>query len=396
MKGRVAIVGMGISEAGLRPNASQEDLIVEAGHAALDDAGMTARDIQASWFGCTTVSANHALLNFSLKLDYTGMTKVSAGGATGAEVLRAAYTGVASGQYDIVLAAGVEKPTDAGFTEFQENEGMGPSAVGADAVAGEFRAPVHSGMYLTRYAATHGVEAGTLREALSRITARSRRAGTRNPKAALRFAISDEDLAQAPLSVAPMTTLDCTKALDGSAAAIICNVDVAKRLGRPYIVLEGIGVASGGSEGRLKREYDYTGIPESRIAAGRAYAMAGISDPAREIDHAEIFDLTSAAELLAYEDLGLAPRGRAVELAIDGFFDVEGRIPTNTDGGLLCNGYQAGASGLRQVHESYLQLLGRAGERQVPGVRRSLVHSIGGATGSFIACVQIFGLPEPG
>jgi acetyl-CoA C-acetyltransferase len=143
----------------------------------------------------------------------------------------------------------------------------------------------------------------------------------------------------------------------------------------------------------MRSSYDFLGYPEARHAAQRAYKMAGIVQPDQEIDHAQIFDITSAAELIAYEDLGLAPEGGATDAILDGTFDVEGRIPTNTDGGLLSNGYQAGASGIRQVYESYLQLTGRAGPRQLPNVRRSLVYSVGGAVGSFSAFVQIFGKP---
>ena len=99
---------------------------------------------------------------------------------------------------------------------------------------------------------------------------------------------------------------------------------------------------------------------------------------------------------MAYEDLGLAPPVAPSNAVLDGRFDVEGRIPVNTDGGLLCNGYQAGASGIRQVYESFLQLTGQAGERQLPGVRRSLVYSVGGAVGSFSAFVQVFGRAQGG
>lgn len=391
MKSKVAIVGMGCSVAGVRSNAGQEDLLVEAGIAAIDEAGISAKDINASWFGCTSVSANHALLNFSLKLGYTAMTKVSNAGATGADALRCGYIGVLSGQYDVVLAAGVEKPTDAGFSDYSEGDRLGGSAVGAEAVVGEFRPPAYSALYLTRYAHAYAIPEDQLRRALSRIVSRSRRAGAHNPLAALRSPVSESDLAGAPLSAPPLTVLDCCQPMDGAAAAIICSEEFARSLGRRYILLEGLGMASGGLEGRLVRSYDYTGLPEARIAARRAYEMAGISRPEDEIDHVEVFDATTAWELMAYEDLGLAPKGKAVDYVLDGVFDTEGRIPSNTDGGLLCNGYQAGASGLRQVYESYLQLTDRAGERQIPGARRSLVHTVGGAVGSHSAFVQIFG-----
>jgi acetyl-CoA C-acetyltransferase len=391
---RIAIVGMGVSVAGVRSEAGQEDLLVEAGTAAFDEAGITAGQIDASWFGCTSVSANHALLNFSLKLGYASMTKVNNAGATGADALRGAYMAVASGMAEFALAAGVEKPTDSGVSAFTEGDHAGGSNVGASAVTGEFSAPAFSALYLTRYAHEHGLATEEVRAALTAIVTRSRRAGAKNAFAALRAPLAEADIAAAPISASPLTVLDGCQALDGAAAAVICSEETAKRLGRPHIVLEGIGVASGAMEGRLGRAYTYLGLPEARIAAQRAYEMAGIVDPKDAIDHAQVFDLTSASELMAYEDLGFAAAGGAPGAVLDGEFDLEGRIPTNTDGGLLCNGYQAGASGIRQVYESYLQLTGRAGARQLPNVRRSLVYSVGGTVGSFSAFVQIFGRPS--
>jgi acetyl-CoA C-acetyltransferase len=245
-----------------------------------------------------------------------------------------------------------------------------------------------------RYMQTYGIPEDRLRQALSKLVTRSRRAGSHNDKAAVRATVTEDEVSSAPVSVPPLTVLDCCQALDGAAAAVICSTEVAKRLGRKYIVVEGLGVASGGLEGRTLQSYDYTSVPETKIAAQKAYAMAGIVDPAQEIGHAQIFDLTTGAELLAYEDLGLAPRGKAVDAILNGEFESEGRVPTNTDGGLLCNGYQAGASGLRQLYEAYLQLTDRAGDRQIPNLRRSLVHTVGGSVGSFTALVQVVGRPS--
>jgi len=207
MKGRVAIAGMGCSAAGWRYGCSQEDLIVESGLLALEDAGLDASDIQASWFGCTTVSANHALLNFSLKLGYTAMTKVSNAGATGADALRNACIAVASGAYDIVLAAGVEKPRDSGYTDFFEGDVLstGPSAVGSEAVVGEFRSPVHTSFYLARYAVVNKTPASELRQALTRIVLKNRRNGARNELAGFQAPLEEADVEAAALSVWPMT-----------------------------------------------------------------------------------------------------------------------------------------------------------------------------------------------
>ncbi len=394
MNRNVVIAGMGCSEAGVRSDTGQEDLIVEAGLAAIESAGLVTGDVEASWFGCTTVSANHALLNFSLKLGYKAMTKVQNGGATGADALRGAYFAIASGLYDVTLAAGVEKPTDSGFVRYGEGAAMGGSSVGADSVAGEFSAPSNASMYLNRYSSVYGVAPDRMRSALTRLATRSRRAGSHNSLAAFQTPISEDDLRSAPRASGALTVLDCAESLDGAAAAIVCTEEVALRQGRPYIVLEGIGVASGGMEGRLDQRYEYLGLPEAREAARKAYAMAQIVDPEQEIDHASVFDMTTGSELLAYEDLGLAEKGRAVDVVLDGAFDIEGRIPTNTDGGMLSNGFQAGATGIRQVYESFLQLTGAAGDHQLPSVSKSLVYSVGGGIGSVSAFVQIFGKPD--
>ena len=396
MRGKVAIVGIGVSNAGVRPDASQEDLLVEAGTKAISSSGMQPEDIQASWFGCTTVSANHALLNFSLKLGYTSMTKVSNAGATGADVLRNAYLAVASGIYDVVLAAGVEKPTDSGFTHINEGDPLstGSSAVGTDAVVGSMRGGADSGLYLTRYQRDYQIDTESLRDALNRIVMRSRKAGEANPAAWLRSSVTLDDFAQAQLTVPPLTNLDACEALDAAAAIVVASPKAAQQLGRPYVILEGFGMSSGGSEGRLRQAYGYTGVPETELAAQRAYDMAGINEPGKLIDHAEIFDFTSASELLAYEDLGLAPRGKAVSMILDGSLAEEGILRVNSDGGLLSNGYQAGASGLRQVCESVVQLLGGAGQRQLPDVNWSLVQTLGGSVGSFSSTVQLLRADE--
>lgn len=391
MRGKVTIIGAGVSRAGIRPDASQEDLIVEAGHRAIEAAGLQPEDIQASWFGCTTVSANHALLNFSLKLGYTSMTKVSNAGATGADVLRNAYLAVASGVYDVVLAAGVEKPSDSGSSDIFESDPLssGPSAVGAEAVIGGIRGGGDAGLYLSRYQRDFEVDSESLRHALSRIVTRSRKAGEANPNAWLQSAVGLEDISRAQRTVPPLTALDACEALDGAAAIIVASPKVARDLGKPFVALEGFGMSSGASEGRLLQAYGYTGIPETANAADRAYQMAGISEPGKVVGHAELFDFTTASELLAYEDLGFAPRGQAVSMILDGSLGEEGILRVNSDGGLLCNGYQAGASGLRQVSESVTQLLGQAGERQVSDLEMSLVQTLGGTVGSFTSTVQL-------
>jgi acetyl-CoA C-acetyltransferase len=390
MKGRVAILGMGCSVAGGRFARNQEELMVEAGLEALADAALDARAIQAVW--ASALGANQ-LTNFALKLDYTGQT-----GASGPDILRCAYAAIASGAYDVVLAAAVEKLTDFGLTDIGEGATRGagvdrPGAFGVEDLLAESRPAAAAALYLTRYQSVFDVPPQKLRDALSHIVARSRRAGARHPRADLRTTIAESDVARAPLSAGPLTVLDSAGLTDGAAAAVVCSAEFARRSGRPFVVVEGFGMATASSGARRASGYDFTGLPETRDAARRAYEMAGITHPPDEIDHIELFDSTSAAELFACEDLGLVGRGQAVDRVLAGDFDPEGRIPANTDGGLLCNGNQPGATAIRQLYESYLQLTGRAGERQLPRVRRSLVHTVAGTLDSHSVFVQVLGLP---
>ena len=119
---------------------------------------------------------------------------------------------------------------------------------------------------------------------------------------------------------------------------------------------------------------------------------AGITDPLRELDLFEVHDCFSITELVLMEDLGLSKPGRAVNDVLDGKYDIDGVLPCQTDGGLKCFGHPVGASGLRMAYEIYLQLLGRAGQRQLSSPSLGLTHNLGGVPNRNVASVSIFGL----
>ena len=106
----------------------------------------------------------------------------------------------------------------------------------------------------------------------------------------------------------------------------------------------------------------------------------------------EVHDCFSITELVLMEDLGFSAEGRAPTDILDGRYDRDGRNPCQTDGGLKCFGHPVGASGLRMVYEVYNQLLGRAGERQLPSPTLGLTHNLGGIPNRNIASVSLFGL----
>jgi acetyl-CoA C-acetyltransferase len=122
-----------------------------------------------------------------------------------------------------------------------------------------------------------------------------------------------------------------------------------------------------------------------------AYEEAGITDPRAEISMMEVHDCFSITELVTMEDLHISERGGAVKDVLDGFFNLDGGIPCQPDGGLKCFGHPIGASGLRMLYEMYLQLHGRAGERQIDDPRYGLTHNLGGMPHMNISSITIVG-----
>jgi acetyl-CoA C-acetyltransferase len=150
------------------------------------------------------------------------------------------------------------------------------------------------------------------------------------------------------------------------------------------VVVKGVGSAVGGCEGRLQQQYSFVEFPENQVAAQRAYQEAGIRDPFRELSHAELHDGFTIAEIIELEDLGLAPKGKAPEYVMAGVYDLEGQLPENTSGGLKCCANQL-------MYESYLQLQGKAGPRQVKNPTLSLAHNQAGLMGTFSTVVTVLG-----
>ena len=129
--------------------------------------------------------------------------------------------------------------------------------------------------------------------------------------------------------------------------------------------------------------------------AADAYAQAGITDPANQIDFAEVHDCFTPTELVLMEDLGFSERGKAWRDSLDGAFDLDGRLPVNVDGGQKSFGHPVGASGLRMLYEAWLQLRGEAGARQVTDARVALTHNLGGRPGGLVSFVSVVG-SQPG
>jgi len=386
IKDRVAVIGMGCTKFGERWDVDGTDLLVEACYEAYEDAGIEPKDIEAAWLGTVGTFSTGQPLARALKLNYIPITRVENACATATDAFRNACYAVAAGIYDIVLAAGVEKQKDSGFT------GLGGAAPPGTQVEPPVPPPSQFALAATRYFHHYGIPYEEGKRILAQIAVKNHHNGAMHPKAHLRREVTVEQAMNAPMIAWPLGLFDCCGVSDGGAAAIITRPEIAKSMGRDYILVKGLAIAVGGSQGLLLDDYDFVHFPENVAAAQRAYEEAGIKNPREEVDMAVVHDCFTITELIIYEDLGFSPRGRAREDVEKGSFTLhEGDLPVNSDGGLKCFGHPIGASGLRMIYEVYNQILGRAGERQIKKADIGLTHNLGGRPGSFTCSVALFG-----
>jgi acetyl-CoA C-acetyltransferase len=391
IKDRVAIVGMGCTKFGELWDKSEEDLMVEAGYEALEDAGLESKDIQAAWYGTNYTGFTGQMLAHALKLEYIPVTHVENACATATDAFRNACYAVAAGIYDIVLACGVEKLKDTGYTGLD----MSRFLPDGSKVAMTPRVPPPSQFALSavRYFHTYGLSYEEGKRILAKIAVKNHHNGTLSPKAHFRREITVEQAMNAPIIAYPLGLFDCCGVSDGAAAAIITTPEIAQglRKEKDHILVKGLGLTVGGRQGTLQDSYDFVHFEENVTAARIAYSEAGITNPREEIDLASVHDCFSITELIIYEDLGFSPRGKGKDDVEACTFELTGKLPVNTDGGLKCFGHPVGASGLRMIYEVYKQLQGKAEQRQVPKADIGLTHNLGGVPGSFTCAVSILG-----
>jgi acetyl-CoA C-acetyltransferase len=392
IKDKVAIIGMGCTTFGEHWNKGPDDLIVEAFTEALADAGIAHGQIGAAWMGNALDDinvGNSALpLAHALRLKNIPVSRVENMCATGSEALRAAVYAVAAGAVDFALAIGVEKLKDTGYGGLP----LRTKGLANDLWLPYGSAPGSFAQLAGAYAARHRIAKADLKQAMAHVSWKSHQNAALNPKAHLRKAVDIETILKAPMISDPLGLFDCCGVSDGAACAIVTTPDIARGLdiSNPVTVKAIQLCASHGWEMQYG-EWDGSYVANTRQAAKRAYAEAGIKDPRSDISLTEAHDCFSITELVTMEDLDLADEGRAPFEILDGRFDRGGAQPCQIDGGLKCFGHPVGASGLRMAYEIYAQLLGRAGDRQRGTVDLGLTHNLGGAPFNSVAAVSILG-----
>ena len=392
IKDKVAILGMGCSKFGERWDMEAEDLIVEAYEECLEDAGIETSQIDAAWFS-TAIEEAHVgksgvPLSVALRLPYIPVTRVENYCASGTESFRGAVYAVASGAADIALAAGVEKLKDTGYGGLpQRNRGVLQSMYWANASA-----PGSFAQLASAYREKHGVDAGELKRAMAQISVKSHANGAKNPRAHLRKEIDIDTVLNAPMIAEPLGLFDCCGVSDGAAAAIVTTPEIARSLGKTDLVsVKALQLAVSNGVEASHNSWDGSYFMTTRKAAERAYKEAGIDKPRDEISMFECHDCFSITELVTMEDLYLSEEGNAWRDVLDGFYNSDGQIPCQIDGGLKCFGHPIGASGLRMLYEMYSQILGRAGDRQLDNPVHGMTHNLGGFPHQNVSSISIVG-----
>ena len=393
IRDKVAVLGMGCTRFGERWESSAYNLMVEAFVDCLADAGIEKKEIEAAYLGThfdeVNVSKGATPLSMTLRLPFIPVTRCENFCATATEAFRAACYSVAAGVYDIVLALGVEKLKDTGYGGLPGIGSVDGYMLGANGTA-----PGLFAQLATAYSKKWGTPMETIKDAIAHVSAKSHANGAMNPKAHLRRAISEEQIKAAPMIAYPLGLFDCCGVSDGAAAAIVTTPEIAKSLkpNQDIIKVKSLQVSASSGEEAQFTSWDGAHFMTTRVAATKAYKEAGIKDPRKEISMMEVHDCFSITELVTMEDLHISPKGGACDDVLNGFYDLNGQVPCQVDGGLKCFGHPIGASGLRMLYAMYEQLLDRVpDERKVKNARMGLTHNLGGVPSWNVCGLSIIG-----
>ncbi|WP_055476707.1 acetyl-CoA acetyltransferase [Gordonia sp. HS-NH1] len=384
---KVAIVAMGCTRFGELWETSTEDMLVDATQQALTGTSLAIADIDAYWLGTLGSGQSGLALSRALGTDHKPVTRVENYCASGSEAFRNACYAVASGAYDRVMAVGVEKLKDSGFSGLLRGDPPGDGTAPELSVT----APAAFSMLDPAYCAKYGVEPGLMRDSMTHVAWKNHVNGAQNPRAQFRSEVSKEKIAKAPKVAGRLGVFDCSGVSDGAACAVIVRAEDAYEYTDRPVFVKALALAAGPGRGAMDPGYDFTSFPEVVRSAREAYAQAGISDPRAAVSLAEVHDCFTPTEIVLMEDLGFSSPGQAWKDVLAGGFDADGTLPVNIDGGLKSFGHPVGASGLRMLFEAWLQLRGEAGDRQLTDPHTALTHNLGGRPGACVSFVSIVG-----
>lgn len=367
MKG-VSVIGVGMIPFGKYPDTNITDLGWPAVKAAIKDAGIDPRRIQAVYSG---TARGGAMVGQRImgRLGLAGLPIVNVENAcsSSSSAMAQGVMAVSSGAYDVVLVIGVEKLTKFGGGTLPLDEDDWEVRLG-------LTMPALYAMRAQRYMHDFGV---SLKDVAS-VSVKNRKNGALNPDAQMRKEVTVEEVLASRMIADPFTLLQCCPTGDGAAAIILASSAVAKQLSNTPIEVR----ASHLTSGRFMSGFRDMTSPEITVRGAReTFEESGLGP--EDIDVAEVHDAFSVAELIYYEAFGFCARGDGAALLQSGATSIGGRIPINPSGGLIAKGHPVGATGAAQVVEIVRQLRGEAGARQVEGAKVGMTHATGGGISGF-------------
>ncbi len=386
---RVAVIGVGQTAfKSHHPDKTYVELVQEADTAALEDAGVAPDEIDAVVF---SMAPTHFMgVNDADKWTVGHIwgagkpfMRIHTGGATGGSALQAGYFHIASGLFRTVLVVGADRIAETPDAQHVLNLIWDPFYERDFALNTVTMTAFAAQRYMHRYGATE--------EQFARVVVRARRNALKNPYAHLKGEVTVEDVMRSPRIAWPFKRFDICPRSSGAAAVVLANLDVARtRCTRPAFI-KGVGAIAHtvfmgdrvgpGADTELA---DHDGL---YIAARECYRRAGITDPTKQIQVAELYDPFSSFQFPQLESLGFCRRGEAAAISDAGGFDIGGLVSVNPSGGTLCTN-PIGVTGLVRIADAALQVMGKAGDAQVPGVRNAVATAIGGST-QFFTCTLL-------
>jgi len=376
---RAAIVGVGQTRYEACKDQNYEEMVHEAVSLSLKDAEMTMDQIdnivsasQDFWDGRTVSSMAIA--------DATGEFMKSSSKVAGDGLLAALYgwMRILSGSYGTTLVVAHCKESD-GPQNLIANAIFDPiyhRPLGLDIIS---TSALQARAYMDAYGITEGE--------MAMVSVKNHHNGTMNPYAQEQMEITVEDVLSSEPLADPIKRLDASPVSDGACALILASEErIVKGRHDPVWIL-GAGHCM---EGFGLGERDLVLCESLEKAAQKAYEMAGIRDPKREIQVVELSENYSYQELLFSEAMGLCDRGQGGRMIREGITSMDGDLPINPSGGMLC-GNPVIVAGLTRLAEATIQVRGQGGKRQIKGVRRALAHGHGGPCGQS-HCVMIVGI----
>lgn len=379
MSEHVFVQGAGMIKFGKYPHRKIDDMGAEAAFLALDDAGITIKDVQALYCGNLLEANNTPGQRILRQLGPTGIPVINTTNAcaSGATAFREAMIAIKAGLYDVCLVVGVE----------QMGSGMlgggKPDTIFTEGVLGTGSMP---GIF-AEAGSVHSAKYGTTFEQFCKVAVKNHQHAVLNPLARYQMETPLEMVMESEMICYPNTKLMCSANVDGAAATVLVSAKKARELGmkRSVKILASALTSDPFTEHSLTL-WDFNTC--TRNAADQAYEQAGIGP--QDLSLVELHDCFGTAELLHYENLRLCGEGEAGRFIDEGHSWAGGKLPVNLSGGLLSKGHPVGATGVANIYEIVQHLRGEAGARQQPNARFGLTHVIG--LGSACA-VHIFERP---